>query len=85
MRSYMLPLKNGYFAVTGKDGKFEIKNLPAGVPLEFQIWQEVPGGLGGATSNPNVRWKKQKGRFVVTLKPDTPEVLDLDVPASVFN
>ena len=85
MRSYILPLDHGYFFVTGSDGKFEIKDLPAGVPLEFQIWQEQTGGLsGGEISNPNVKWGK-RGRFTVTLKPDTEEVLDINVPAAVFN
>lgn len=84
MISYMLPLKDNYFAVTGKDGKFEIPNLPAGVPLEFQVWQERVGGLdGGKYDNPNVEWKN-RGRFIATLTPDKDEVLDLTVPASVF-
>ena len=83
MKSYMIPLKNNYFAVTGKDGKFEIKDLPAGVPLEFQVWQEVTSGLNGNITNPNVTWGK-KGRFKVTLKPGEDEVLDIDVPATVF-
>ena len=40
MTAYMLPRKNGYFAVTDADGTFEIANVPAGEPLEFQVWHE---------------------------------------------
>lgn len=42
MKAYVLPRDNPYFAVTGTDGSFEIKNLPVG-DLEFQIWQEKSG------------------------------------------
>lgn len=85
MEAYVIPLANNYFAVTGQDGKFAIDNLPAGVPLEFQVWQRATGGLDGVEiTNPNVTWGK-KGRFVVTLKPDGEEVLDVTVPAEVFN
>ncbi|MCG8584913.1 MAG: hypothetical protein MI757_09400 [Pirellulales bacterium] len=85
MEAFILPVGNNYFAVTGKDGKFAIDNLPAGVPLEFQVWQRATGGLEGVEiTNPNVKWGK-KGRFVVTLQPDADEVLDVTVPAEVFN
>jgi hypothetical protein len=36
-----------YFAVTDKDGNFEIKNAPAG-PCRLVIWQEAIGYRGGA-------------------------------------
>jgi len=31
-----------YFAVTDKDGNFEIKNVPAG-KLRLMVWHEEPG------------------------------------------
>lgn len=40
MASYIIARKDPYFAVTGSDGSFEIKNLPAGEPIEFQVWHE---------------------------------------------
>ena len=46
MTAYMLPRKNGYFAVTDADGTFEIANVPAGEQLEFQVWHESGGAAG---------------------------------------
>lgn len=61
MKGYVLPRENPYFAVTDKDGKFEIKNLPAG-ELEFQVWQESAGYL---IAKPD--WVKGKLKGVVTV------------------
>ncbi len=88
MVAYMLPRKNGYFAITGADGKFEIANVPAGEPLEFQVWHEsgaAPGnGLIGATSDaPEVKWSN-RGRVEVTLQPDEVKEIKVVVPAKAF-
>jgi hypothetical protein len=40
MSANMLVRDNPYFAVTKADGTFEIPNVPAGVELEFRVWQE---------------------------------------------
>ena len=40
MTAFVLFRKNGYFAVTDEDGKFQIENLPAGVDLTFKVWHE---------------------------------------------
>ena len=77
MTAYMLPRKNGYFAVTDDQGKFEIANVPAGEPLEFQVWHEsgtAPGsGLVGTTPDAtDVKWSN-RGRITVTLQPDEEE------------
>lgn len=42
MSAYVLILDHPYAVVSDKDGKFEIKNLPAG-ELEFRYWHERPG------------------------------------------
>lgn len=42
MLAYWLILDHPYAAVTGKDGSFEIKNLPAG-KHEFRVWHEKVG------------------------------------------
>lgn len=44
LQSYVLPLAHPYHAVTGPDGRFEIKNLPIG-EWEFAIWHERAGWL----------------------------------------
>jgi plastocyanin len=42
MKSYIFVFKNPYYAVTSKDGKFEIKNLPPGT-YTIEAWQEKYG------------------------------------------
>jgi hypothetical protein len=56
MKAYVLPRDNPYFAVSGPDGSFEIKDLPTG-ELEFQAWQEKVGYLK-APGWTNGRFKK---------------------------
>lgn len=43
MRSYHLPIDHPFVAISGADGTFEIKDLPAG-KHEFNVWHEA-GGL----------------------------------------
>ncbi len=52
MTGYALTFDHPYAAVTDKDGKFTIKNVPAGVELTFWAWHEalnrfVPSVEGG--------------------------------------
>jgi uncharacterized protein (DUF2141 family) len=42
MKSYIFVFKNPYYAITGKDGKFELKNLPPGT-YTVTAWQEKYG------------------------------------------
>ena len=62
MKGYVLPRDNPYFAVSGADGKFEIKDLPVG-KLEFQVWQEKAGNFKDYTTG---GWKS--GRFEFDIK-----------------
>ena len=59
MKAYHLPIDHPYAAVSGEDGTFEIKDLPAG-KHEFKIWHEAGGMLEKA--------------FVVTVKPGDNEL-----------
>jgi plastocyanin len=42
MKAYIAVLKNPYFFVTGKDGKFDLKNLPPGT-YTLEAWHEKYG------------------------------------------
>lgn len=42
MRGYVAVFKHPYFAVTGKDGRFELRNLPSGT-YTIKAWQEKLG------------------------------------------
>jgi plastocyanin len=42
MKAYMLVRDNPYFAISDKDGNFEIKNVPDG-EWQFTVWQEKSG------------------------------------------
>ncbi len=69
MKAYIIPRSDPYVTVSDSQGKFELKNLPAGESIEFQVWHEkAPGGLAARPD-----WSK--GRFKVTLAAD--QELDL--------
>ena len=83
MLAYMLPRDDSYFAVTKADGSFEIPNLPAGVTIEFQVWQEKTGPLQRVSlDGTSTAWKS--GRFKLKLEPDQAKELAVTVPAVVF-
>ncbi len=66
MRAYQMPLDHPWAAVTGPNGEFEIKNVPAGT-YKFQVWHEGAGGGGYLDRN-----------LEVTIKPG--EVTTKDIP-----
>ena len=78
----MITRDNPYFAVTKPDGSFEIKNVPAGVPLRFRIWQEA-APLKEVTINNEVTPLK-KGRLNLTLQPQEEKEMSIVVDAGVF-
>lgn len=79
MKAYVIARDDPYFAVTAPDGTFEIKDLPAGEDIEFQVWHELaPGGLVAKSA-----WTK--GRFKLKVPADGVEDLQtIEVPASAF-
>jgi hypothetical protein len=78
MKAYVLIRGNAYFAITDEQGNFEIPNLPAGVPLEFRVWQEKVGGVESANVNgQDVTWRR--GRFTMTLDAENEEANTLNV------
>jgi hypothetical protein len=89
MVAYMLPRKNGYFAITGPDGSFEIANLPAGEDVEIQVWHERGAGAKGVLivdtdAAKELKWSK-KGRFKVKLEEGETREIKIVVPASAFS
>ena len=83
MSAFMITRDSPYFAVTDDDGGFEIANVPAGVELEFRVWQQKPGFLQKVSVNGAATpWKQ--GRFSVMLTPDERREMSVTVDASVF-
>ena len=54
MKGYVGVFKHPYFAVTDADGKFEIKNAPAG-KFRLNLWQETKGWVIINPTNPRDR------------------------------
>jgi hypothetical protein len=64
-----MPVDHPWAAVTGPNGEFEIKNVPAGT-YKFQVWHEAAGGGGYLDRN-----------LTVTIKPG--ETTTKDIPYEV--
>lgn len=82
MKGWILVQDHPYMAVSGEDGTFEIKDIPAG-KHDFQFWQEAAGYLK------NVKFKggttDKKGRAELTIEAGkTLDVGDIKVPASAL-
>jgi hypothetical protein len=82
MKAHVLSLDHPYMVTSGEDGKFEIKNIPAGTN-EFQFWHELPGNLknmklsGGMTD--------VKGRAKLKIEAGkTLDLGDIKVPARLL-
>ena len=83
MSAFMITRDSPYFAVTDDDGGFEIANVPAGVELEFRVWQQKPGFLQKVSVNgAATQWRQ--GRFSIMLTPDERREMSVTVDASVF-
>lgn len=80
MKGIVLVQDHPYMAVTDKDGKFEIKGLPAG-KLTLKVWQEKAGYIQDVEiDGKKGSWKK--GKYVLNLKKD--EEHKYVIPAKVF-
>jgi hypothetical protein len=83
MSSRMIVRDSPYFAVTKPDGSFEIANVPAGVPLEFRVWQEKSKFIQEVKVDGKAE-KWSKGRWKVTLQPGEQKSLEVVVDVSAF-
>lgn len=83
MKAYVLPRNDPYFAVTDEQGRFEIKHLPAGEEIEFQIWHERAADSQGGLNIPGTT--DNRGRFTLTVPADGQyDLQTLKVPAGSF-
>ena len=76
MKGYVFPRDNPYVAVTGEDGSFEIKDLPAG-KHEFLVWQESVKWLAAKPD-----WKK--GKFKFEIKEGDNDLGTIQVSSALF-
>ena len=86
MKAWMITRDNPYFAVTDAQGKFTIKNVPAGngLELQFRVWQEKLRFIKDVTVNgESVTWKR--GTFPLTLEPGQEYQMNVVIDASQFN
>ena len=83
MVASMIVRDSPYFAVTKPDGTFEIANVPAGVPLEFRVWQSKSKFLQVVNVNgTDEKWNR--GRFKVTLQPGDQKEMNVVVDVAAF-
>jgi plastocyanin len=86
MSAKMITRDNPCFAVTKPDGSFEIK-VPAGVDLDFKVWQESSKFIQEAKVNGTAaKWPRGKLSFKGkdVLKPDEVRTLEVTVDVSAF-
>jgi hypothetical protein len=83
MGAWVLIRKDPFAAVSGKDGSFEITDLPVGKQIEFQLWQEAAGNLKGLTFKGGKA--DTKGRFKIKLKAGANDLGEIKVPLSALN
>jgi len=79
MKGWVLPRDNPYFALTGVDGSFEIKNLPAGGTLVFQLWHERAGPLRDVDVDGQ---QAKRGRIKIKIEPGDNDLGTIKVPAA---
>ncbi|MCG8584915.1 MAG: hypothetical protein MI757_09410 [Pirellulales bacterium] len=81
MKSYVLARDDPYATVSAKDGTFEIKNLPAGGELEFQLWHERAGYVRDVDVNGTTA---KRGRVKIDIKAGDNDVGEIKVPVSLL-
>ena len=84
MHGWLVVRPNPYFAISDKDGNFEIKGLPAG-EHEFQVWQEKAGYITDvSTGGQSVEWVKGRVKWTVE-GGKTTDLGDFKLAAAQFN
>lgn len=82
MEALVLVQDHPYMAVTDKDGKFELKNLPAG-KLTLKVWHKGAGYVQKVdVDGKKASWKR--GRYSITLKKGKDQEHTYTLDPSVF-
>jgi hypothetical protein len=82
MSGYLVIKETPYMAVSDKDGKFTIKNLPVG-KWTFQFWQEAAGYLDEVeVDGKPTKWTR--GRVEIEIKPGENDLGEIKVPPATF-
>jgi len=83
MSARMIVRDNPYFTVSKSDGSFTIPKIPAGVPLEFRVWQEKAGFLTkGNVNGKDETWPNKTIKF--TFQPDETKAFDVVFDVAAF-
>ena len=83
MGGKVLVRKNPYATVSAKDGKFEIKDLPAGAELEFRVAHGAAGALESIPFGKSAKVGK-KGAVKLTVAPGENDLGEIKVPLSAL-
>ena len=81
MKGYIIPRDDPYVVVSGADGSFEIKNLPAGGTLEFQLWHERCGYVRDVDVKGTAA---KRGRIKIKIEPGDNDLGTIKVPAALL-
>ncbi|MDX1945143.1 MAG: hypothetical protein SFU86_07035 [Pirellulaceae bacterium] len=84
MSAWCLVRNSPHFAVTDKDGNFEIKHVPAGVQLKFRVWQEKAKFISAATVAGKTDKPFGKGRLELTLEKDEVRELEFKIETKLL-
>lgn len=82
MKAYVVVRDTPYMAVTDKEGRFTLKNLPVG-EWQFMFWQERAGYVSEVTIGGKAeQWKR--GIKTITIKPGTQDLGDVSLSPTLF-
>lgn len=82
MQAYVIIQDHPYMAVTDADGRFEIKNIPAG-EWTFQFWHEKSGYIRELEiDGKQVEWPR--GRATFTISPMPTDLSELKISPQLF-
>jgi plastocyanin len=85
MKGRLIVRPNPYFAVSKKDGTFEIKNLPAG-DLEFVVYHERSGYVTDAeVKGEKVNWPKGVMKITIKAGDEPTDLGEIKLSAAQFN